>query len=110
MDGGQVPGRRRDGVVVPTIVAALLGGVGVLAVALAGAWGFTAALSTSGSPGVAGAAAATASAPGVPASAPVVPATSHIGTVAVPPSPASQDGPVVLVEARTAPPPIQVTP
>lgn len=102
MDGGQVPGRRGDGVVVPTVVAALMGGIGVLAVAITGAWGFSDSLSTSG----------TSAAVRSPATAsrPARWPTSRTDGPVVPPSPVTDAGSVVPVEASTAPAPIQVTP
>ncbi len=87
MDDGRWPGRRDDGLVVPTVMAALLGGLGVLAVALAGSRGFTEALSAGGSPAVPTPVATVAKATALP------------NTASAPP-----------VEASTAPPPIQVTP
>jgi hypothetical protein len=111
MDEGRWPGRRDDGLVVPTVMAALLGGLGVLAVALAGSRGFTEALPASGSttspatvtPAAGASAGASADPPPVATVAPpvatVAPATALPTSGSVPP-----------VEASTAPPPIQVTP
>jgi len=96
MDGRQLPGRRGDGIVVPALLAALMGGVGVLAVTLVGVRGFTDVLSTSSATG-------SAVAPPSRVAGGGATATGTPGTDPVP-------GPVPTVEARTAPPPIQVTP